>query len=79
MKGVITAAVVAWLLGSCVPGRAGDAVPCDADRVRTAADAGWRVQVDPETGIYTLPTAPAAPETKTMSSDFSSATRIRPA
>lgn len=60
MQGVLTAAVVAWLLASCVPSRAGDAVPCDADRVRTAPDAGWRVQVDPETGVYSLPTAPAA-------------------
>lgn len=55
MQRLLAAAAVVSLLGSSIPSRAEDAVPCDARRVRIASDAGWRVQVDPDTGIYSLP------------------------
>lgn len=48
------------MLGASLPSRADDAVPCDVRRVRTASDAGWRVQVDPDTGIYSVPAGTGA-------------------
>ena len=78
MKGLLTAAVMAWLLGSCVPSRADEAVPCDANRARTAADAGWRVQVDPDTGVYSLPTATAATTSTASSARTASGPVVQP-
>lgn len=58
MRMWFAAVAVVSVLGSSATSRAGDAVPCDPARARRANDPGWRVQVDPETGVYSLPPAP---------------------
>ncbi len=62
----ILVALTAGVLCGAPPGiaRGGD-VPCDARPRIAAGDVGWQVQVDPATGVYSLP-APgtlAAPDT----------------
>ena len=65
MKRLLSAVLGVWVLGSCVPSRAGESVPCDAQRARVAHDDGWRVQLDPETGTYSMPTSPTTTGTTT--------------
>jgi hypothetical protein len=54
-KALVALALAAVMLGGATTAWTGDRTPGDAP----AADAsGWRVQIDPDTGIYTNP-APA--------------------
>jgi len=65
MKGLFAVVVVIALLTCPVLSRAGDVAPHGP----RAGDPGWRVQVDPDTGVYTTPTdAPPAPDTATRAS-----------
>jgi hypothetical protein len=53
-RALIGAAIV--VLSSVVAVHPSSADPCDDTRARRgAADAGWQVQVDPDTGVYTMP------------------------
>ena len=53
---VILAAVT---LGGATAAWTGERTPCGASAAAAAPAAGWRVQVDPDTGIYSMPAAPA--------------------
>jgi hypothetical protein len=51
---LIAAAVTTWLFAAPIaPSRAGD--PCDETRAGRPARGGLQVQVDPETGAYSMP------------------------
>jgi hypothetical protein len=60
-------ATVAFIVSSAAAGWTGEPMPCGAGVAAGAADSGWRVQVDPDTGTYSMP----APES------FAAPTRTR--
>ena len=54
-RGVLIGAAIV-MLTFIVAVHPSSADPCDDTRAgRGAADAGWQVQVDPNTGVYTMP------------------------
>jgi hypothetical protein len=59
-RALVAVTLAAVLLGAAATGWTGDPRPDAASPAAAAEGAGWRVQVDPATGIYTNP-APAAP------------------
>ena len=57
-RALVAVIVAAVTLGGATAAWTGERTPCGAGAAAAPA-AGWRVQVDPDTGIYSMP-APAA-------------------
>ncbi len=59
LRAVLTGAAVVLSFAAAVPASATE--PCDDARAgRGTPDSGWQVQVDPDTGVYSMPAPRAA-------------------